>query len=272
VLRPRLQGLLARRALQPGWELLQRLALSGLGHMNGDPRFNGEHRLLERLAARWRRAGLAAPVAIDGGAHDGAWTAALRARCPGAVIHAVEPMPAAAARFRRRHAGDRRVTLHQAALAAAPGPAALYDHAGADGSGHASLQPETFTTIYPGPRTRVPVDATTLDRLLATAGIARVHLLKLDLEGGERGALEGAAQALAAGRIEALQLERNAHALLDGLHLRRLAGLLPDHDLYRVVADGLVPLPADPPGWDARREVFKYCNLAALPRAWAGRI
>jgi hypothetical protein len=98
-----------------------------------------------------------------------------------------------------------------------------------------------------------------------------VQLLKLDLEGGERGALEGAAQALAEGRIEALQLERNAHALLDGLHLRRLAELLPDHALYRVVADGLVPLAVEPPGWDARREVFKYGNLAALPRVWTER-
>jgi FkbM family methyltransferase len=180
-------------------------------------------------------------------------------------------MPDAADRFRRRHGADPGIALHRVALAAETGPAALYDHAGTAGTGHASLNPESFAAIYPGPCRRIAVRTTTLDRLLAEAGIDRVHLLKLDLEGGERAALEGAAQALAAGRIEAVQLERNQHALLDGLHLRRLARLLPDHALYRVVADGLVPLPVEPPGWDARLEVFKYANLAALPRAWAER-
>ena len=61
------------------------------------------------------------PTLVDGGANRGTTVAALRARFPGALIHAFEPIPALARGLRARFAADPRLIVHQAALAAEEG-------------------------------------------------------------------------------------------------------------------------------------------------------
>jgi len=258
-------SLLARRELQPIWRGLHCLALGGLGCMNGDPRRNGELRLLRRLAAEWRRRGLAAPTIVDVGANEGEFSAATRGAAAGAHVYAVEPNPPTFARLNARFEGDTKVTPLPCALAATRGEARLYDR-DPTGSPHASLHADTFTHVHPAPAESVSVPTRTLDDLAQTHRLQRIHLLKLDTEGGERAALAGAQGLLAAGRIEAVLLEFNAHNLLSGLTLLELSRTLGGFDIHRVLPNGLAPLVTGERRYNPREEIYKYANLFALRR------
>lgn len=264
LLRNVLLGLIARRWLQPVWRALHRLALGGLGLMNGDPRWNGEERFLADLAGQWRREGRR-PLVIDAGANEGAFAAAVLHLAPEARVLCLEPNPPTFARLRERFHGERRVSVLQAALAEIDGVLPLHDTS-AEGSQHASLLAATFRAIHPGDASATMVPARSLDSLLLERGSPRVDLLKLDIEGGEKAALDGAAWSLARDRIAAIQLEMNAHNILSGLTLWALSQRLPEFGLFRILPDGLEPLVTAERRYNARDEVFKYSNVAALRR------
>jgi len=264
----RVLGWMARRPLQPLWWGLYRVAIGGLGHMNADPRFNGE----DRFMRDWARARAASkpgvpPVVLDVGANEGDFTAAALAALGDCRIHCFEPNPKTFARLSARFAGDARVTLNNIGLSDKPGTFTLYDYAGSEGSGHASFLAETFTDVYKSSTQAVEARVSTLDAYLAEAGIAAVDFLKVDVEGLEKAVLAGAAGALSQGRIDVIQMEFNAHNILTGLSVQAIAKILPGYDIHRIVADGLAPVATASHAYNSRVEIFKYANLAAVRTA-----
>lgn len=116
------------------------------------------------------------------------------------------------------------VTVHEMAASDAPGMLAMQEYeSAADDSGNFGLA-RTTTVVEDG--RRFEVAARPLDDVLDEAGIERVDLLKMDIEGAEGRALGGLHRALAARRVARVLLE---------LHPRHL------HDLgssaERVIAD-----------------------------------
>lgn len=266
----RILGWMARRQLQPLWWGLYRVAIGGLGHMNADPQFNGEERFMSAWARalKARNAG-ALPVLLDVGANEGDFTAAALAALGDCRIHCFEPNPKTFARLSRRFAGDPRVLLNNIGLSDKPGTFTLYDYAGSEGSGHASFLPETFTDVYKSSTQAVEARVSTLDGYLAEAGLSAVDFLKVDVEGLEKAVLAGAAGTLAAGRVDVIQMEFNAHNILTGLSIQALAKTLPDFDIHRIVANGLAPVATAAHAYNSRVEIFKYANLAAVRRGAA---
>jgi FkbM family methyltransferase len=141
----------------------------------------------------------AAPLAtvIDGGANRGQFSLLIRARHPGATLHAFEPLPAAADRYARLFAGDAKIRLHRRALGAETGTADLHVSGRPDNS---SLLPiaAALSDRVPGtaPVGRIAVPVDRLDRCLDATDIVGPALLKLDLQGGELAALTGAGTVL----------------------------------------------------------------------------
>jgi FkbM family methyltransferase len=122
-------------------------------------------------------------MVVDVGAHTGQFSLLARMLYPGATIHAFEPLPEAAAKFREVFAGDPLVRLHEAAIAPVSGDATLYlDHASDGGS----LQPSAWQ-----PAAEIRVRAGPLDEFVAAAEVRSPALLKLDVQGYEREALIG---------------------------------------------------------------------------------
>lgn len=168
---------------------------------------------------------------IDVGAEYGVYTVAMAAAVgPTGTVHAIEPQPDVHRVLARTvtvvGAADR-VRLHHTALGTAPARAELsvpvrrglpvhgraFLTAGAD---HGGPNDEDF-----GASRRVAVDVTTLDRLAATEGIARLDLLKADVEGAELHVLRGGLATLRAHRplvqleVEAPHLDRYGLAVED---------------------------------------------------------
>jgi FkbM family methyltransferase len=119
---------------------------------------------------------------VDIGAHTGQFTLLTRELYPKATVHAFEPLPEAAAKFREVFADDPLVRLHEAAIAPTKGDATLYVGREWDGG---SLLPAG------GSPREVPVHAAPLEEFVSADEIRSPALLKLDVQGYEHEVLVG---------------------------------------------------------------------------------
>jgi FkbM family methyltransferase len=249
------------------WRFLYRVALAGMGYMNNDTQQNGEDYFLGRWATAIKGRTSGPPVIFDVGANEGDFSAGVAKRLRNFRVHAFEPHPQTYERLRQRFAYDGRFIVNQAAVAASAGHIMLYDYADRQGSNMASVFQATFEDIYPHQSRSLEIQAITLDEYVERNGIDHISLIKIDVEGAEKLVLDGARRILAEGRVDAIQFEFNAHALIAGFSLLALCKMLPGYDIYRMVANGLVPMITSSTDYNSRVEIFKYCNCVALRRS-----
>jgi FkbM family methyltransferase len=125
---------------------------------------------------------------VDGGAHLGDLLEPVLELAPRGRHHAFEPLPRLVARLRRCFP---EVVVHEAALADRAGRSSFVHVTNA--AGYSGLRPRAYDRKRPRLRT-IEVETTTLDAALGDE--PRLDFLKLDLEGGEYGALRGATTVL----------------------------------------------------------------------------
>ena len=166
-------------------------------------------------------------VVVDGGANIGLFTlVAASVVGPSGSVHAVEAAPATAQMLRRNVARNPglRIAVSEVALAEEEGELAFV--ALEPGSGSSSFAPAEHGTT-------TTVRATTLDTL--TAKMARVDLVKLDLEGAELRALHGARRLLAMERPALVMELEPGHLARQRASVEELEALL-DAAGYRAFA------------------------------------
>jgi len=151
-----------------------------------------------------------APIIFDVGAAVGGISARYKSLFPGAKIHAFEPFPESFAKLRECFGASPNFKLNQVAISDAEGVirfnsnrSALTnsmlatDPLGADSWGEGVLETQTS----------IEVPATTIDLYSKENAIDRIDILKLDIQGGELRALNGAASMLRLGRVTLVYLE-----------------------------------------------------------------
>ena len=179
-----------------------RAALRGLG--------GRRKRKLDPFLATRELVNADAPVVFDVGANVGATALRYRALYPRAEIHCFEPYPPSFERLAVALAGDGRISLHRTALSSEAGRAVLNVNRNAETN---SLLPsDDRAAQYWGEGLletagAVEVEVQTLDGFCAEHSIARVDVLKLDVQGAEYSVLEGAEAMLAARRIGVIYAE-----------------------------------------------------------------
>ena len=176
---------------------------------------NGERAVLERL-------GPALGVVFDVGANVGDWTqAALDAGARS--VHAFELSPPTAQGLAQRFAGRDDVIVNRHGLGRVNGEVSIRHY-----PAHPAL---STTTDYPHPAEFIELDAPVRrgDDYLGDAGIGRVDLVKIDVEGAEDAVLAGFEGALADGRIGAVQFEYGLVHHLTRFYLRDFYDLLTGH-------------------------------------------
>jgi FkbM family methyltransferase len=136
---------------------------------------------------------------LDLGANVGISVRWFAARFPGARVIAVEPDPRLLPRLRANVAGLPDVSVHAAAVAPSPGEATFFS------------TPEGWSSsLSPAATARaVTVRCATVPQILEAERLARVDLVKLDIEGGEWALLDAG------------ELRRATGCIVGELHHRR---------------------------------------------------
>jgi FkbM family methyltransferase len=143
------------------------------------------------------------PLVLDVGANQGDWSRLLLQKIPDARIVMFEP-----AQGCQRHLQplvNDRVKLVSLAVGLAPGTAELWSSSDTDGA--ASLHPRKDTYFATAQFRPQAVEVTSIDHYISHNSLERVDFMKIDIEGHELAALQGADASLSAGKIRALAFE-----------------------------------------------------------------
>jgi FkbM family methyltransferase len=193
----------------------------------------------------------AGDVVIDGGAHLGAYTLPLAQKVgPGGHVHAFEPHPDSVAVLTRAVAlngFETRVSVWQVALGATPSPGVLRSRRACSGHGHAWLETGSGRIQALQSERRIGTRIVALDD---TSIQGRVRLIKLDVEGAEFLALQGAARMIRRHRPFILcDVGDEALARVSGAPAVALMQTLVavDYVAHHILPDGLVGPPLDFP-------------------------
>ena len=186
----------------------------------------GEENFLKR---HLRRDGVG--VLLDVGANSGMYTLLMHSLAPNARIFSFEPHPKTF-RLLQERATLPNVMLFNQAMGAKSGSMMLFDFAADDGSTQASLNRDAVA-LFSNDIVEHSTQCTTFDQFIEEHGIDTVTLLKIDTEGYDLNVLKGAARAIAARRILAIQFEFIPANIATHVSMRDFFDVLPGYSLYR---------------------------------------
>lgn len=143
------------------------------------------------------------PVLFDVGANNGEWSLLFHKIFPEAQIFLFEPQPSCQQIIAAKNIPNSE--LIPKAVSSQSGVVQLYTTA--ENSEIASLHPRQDSYFQQNVFTPLEVETITLDSVIEHYGLASIDFLKMDIEGHELDALNGATNSLAAQKIKAMSFE-----------------------------------------------------------------
>lgn len=250
-----LRNILSR--LSPDDPVAYKLCRQFVDHSAGDNdgliARNGERLLAGHVLPRCK-------TVFDVGANVGDWTRLALDINPDLRVHSFEPTPAIYERLTQRGLPDS-VTLVPMGLSHTPGEHSIVVPKRDCGMTSLHGRPSLDDCALADETESAIVRLTTADAYIQEAGLDRIDLMKIDVEGHELSVLRGAERSLAAGRIGLIQLEYGGAYIDARAMLLDIFGLLKPHGyrLFKLYANGLRPAT----GYDPRFETFRYSNWVA---------
>lgn len=229
--------IIRNRRFQPAWQQLHRFSLVAMNFWASDFNSTGELEALQYVESRLRST--PKPVIFDVGANVGAFSLACLKIVPQCDLHAFEPSRATFERLSALVPNDR-VHLHNVGFSDQPRETNLYS----------SETGSTIASVYKLDRPIRPfrdefterVQLTTIDSFCRDRELRQIDFLKLDIEGHELSALNGAEAMLKAGAIRFIQFEFGENSLSARTYLSDFVYLLgARYDFFRIVPGGPVP-------------------------------
>jgi len=219
------------------------------------------------LMSRFLRSG---DTALDVGANIGHFTATMaRAVGPGGRVHAFEPLASNRTRLERTIElnGLGNVHVEPVAVGAAAGEVTIIDYGEGYGSWATTKPRDQDPRDHPTePATPRTVPLVSLDEYCAAQGVEQIAALKIDVEGAEFEALEGAAGLLKRRAVDLFLVEVSDKTLPDGSPAWELVDRLATPPLrsYAISGRELVPFrPAGP---------LEFATVVALTPAGRARL
>lgn len=206
------------------------------------------------------------PILLDVGANKGDYTAWLVAAFPHARVHGFEPNPETFQLYFSRFKENNQVIAHQLGLSNTIGISTIYAYSNDHTTGHASLERGVLSESNNSIES-ISCRIETLDHLAETENeLTKPLFIKLDIEGFERHALEGAKRILKKGMLRAVQFEFNSMNIQTRAFLRDFYEILgKDYQFFRLNSRGMEALG----NYSTKNEIFIYQNIVAVKREWS---
>lgn len=221
------------------WERLLSVALYGMNMGPIDIKTNGEEFLLKKLARRLPKDA----VLFDVGANKGEYTLALLEQFGReAKIFAFEPSIYTYGILNSIVPAHATLRLENIGFGEKVESVDLYYET--EGSTLASVHKRDLSEYgIQHARHAETIRITRIDEYCRANNIRRINLLKLDVEGHELAVLKGCENLLSQKNIDVIQFEFGGCNVDSRVFLKDFYELLtPEYNLFRMVADGLVPL------------------------------
>ncbi len=255
-----------RRSLQPFWERLYQLSLTGLNIGTGSrPGESGELWVLDQLKRSLPDTRPA--VIFDIGANVGDYAAEVLTRFKQLELYCFEPSAKTFEMLSRNLARDPRSKLFNIGLGAIEEIADLYSDA--ETSGLASVHNRRLEHLNIQFRPVERVSIRTLDSFCREQAIRHIDLAKLDVEGHELKVIQGGQQFIASKSIDFVQFEFGGTNIDSRTFFRDFYYLLePHYRIYRILKDGLAPVR----GYSERCEIFMLANFLCVSKEWVDEL
>ena len=242
-------------------KLLYQLSLRGLGFFNYQSMtISGETWFIKKyvLPSAVKKTKY---IVFDVGANKGEYSK-LISTLPNVEIHAFEPHPATFKVLQENLAMIKNIKFYNLAISDVVGRLKLFDYKNMNGSTHASLSSEIFSTIHDSSFTSHEIDVVTLDSIIESDELDSIDFLKIDVEGYELSVLKGAIKALNNKAIPLIQFEFTQLNSTTRVFFKDFYDLLADkYKIYRLLPNGLIEIKYYNP---MEQEIFGYQNFVAI--------
>lgn len=199
------------------------------------------------------------PTFLDVGGNKGDYSALLNQAFPQAKIYTFEPNPNTFEVLKKRLEG--KVELVNKGVGNKNGELELYFDQSDKTSVQATSDPEILKVIAGSEQLQSETIAvTTLDDFCKSNQLMEIDLLKIDTEGFELEALEGAKELLGNNAISIIQFEFNEVNIVKRRYLRDFYDTLENFDFYRLHEKKLIPLG----DWQPIHEIYLFQNIIAI--------
>jgi FkbM family methyltransferase len=250
-----------KKSMQRFYEALYHVSLAGMNYGNGaDYEKSGELFVLNYIRQKLKEEKNI--IIFDVGGNIGNYSSTLSAVFPGDTrIHAFEPSRKTFEKFINTTAGIGNIVPNNVGLSDVESESVLYSDN--EASGLASIYQRHLPHFNISMDQREDIRLCTLDAYCEKNKIDRIHFLKLDIEGHELNALNGAKRMLNNNSIDFIQFEFGGCNIDSGTYFQNFFYLLKDkYRIYRVVRDGLVEIPF----YRETNEIFTTINYLAEKR------
>ncbi len=201
------------------------------------------------------------PVVFDVGSNVGEYAKLIRQYHSQAQIHCFEPNPETFAHLQKNCAGEK--YLNNLGLSDQPGELQLFFQADNATSVQASLNPDILKNIARADQVKsVQVKLKTIDQYCMENEISDIDFLKIDTEGFELEALQGAKKMLDAKKIRCIQFEFNEVNIVKRRFIKDFYDLLTGFEFYRLDENRMIPMGT----WSPDHEVFRFQNIVAVQK------
>ncbi len=248
-----------KKRLQRLFEVLLSISLRGMNYGNGgDFEQSGELNVLKYVKEKFNAEKLL--VIFDVGGNVGNYSKALSDFFgQNAIIHSFEPSKATYDIFLQNTKDSQNVIPNNCGLSDTENSQLLYTDA--EHSGLASIYQRNLEHFGLEMDKSEEIKLSTLDIYCKANNIDRIHFLKLDIEGHELKALNGAKRMIDSKNIDIIQFEFGGANIDSRTYFQDFFYLLKDnYKIYRIVKDGLFEMPI----YKETYEVFITINYLAV--------